>query len=364
MTDIAETGGDAATLPASIDHVRFVRRGPIGLATLTRPGALNALTLPMVRALAAQLALWAQDDGVLAVVLQGEGRAFCAGGDIRAVALAGKAERNGAGGEEALSRAFFREEYALNLAIAQFPKPFVSLIDGICMGGGMGLAVLGTHRIVTEKAAMAMPECRIGLYPDVGGGWFLSRCPGHTGEWAALTAAKLAPAEALHMGLATHMLPSDALPAFVDRLVAGASVSEALGPIYLPQEPSILLGYEPLIDRCFAGDSVEAIQEALSREADPFAAEQLAAMAPMSPTSLKVTLELIRRAEGLSLAQELAQEYNVTQAFLHGDEFYEGVRAALIDKDHHPRWSPATLGEVDAALVAAHFTPAADPLSL
>lgn len=357
-------GREAAPLPSSIEHVRFQRVGRIGIATLTRPQALNALTLPMVTALAAQLQDWAADDTVLAVVLAGEGRAFCAGGDIRAMALASRALQQGDDAAGAHIAAFFTTEYRLNYTLAQYPKPIVSLIDGICMGGGLGLSVHGSHRIVTEHGSMAMPECRIGFYPDVGGGWFLSRCPGRTGVWAGLTAARLGPAEALHMGLATHMLPHDGLPAFLTAVIDGASIGEALGPVYLPDAPSLLLGYQPMIDRCFDGATVEDIVAALEREADPFAAEQLAALQAMSPTSLKVTLELLQRAESLSLGQELELEYAVTHGFVHGHDFYEGVRAALIDKDHRPQWSPAALEAVDAALVARHFEPVAKGLGL
>ena len=334
------------------------RRGGLCLVTLHRPQALNALTLPMIDGLAALLAATARDPGVAAIAIRGSGeRAFCAGGDIRALS---EAQRAGS----SLTRVLDRHEYRLNREIAAFPKPYIALIDGIVMGGGVGVSLLGSHRVVGDRALFAMPETAIGFFPDVGAGWFLPRCPGRIGLYLGLTGARLGPADMVHAGLASQYVPSARLPALLDALPAAvatpggldaclAGFAEAAGPSPLAQRRTA-------IDRHFAGDSVEAILAALEAATEPWAAEAVAAMRQASPTSLKVTLRHLRSASA-DLAEVLRLEYRLSQHFVHDSDFFEGIRAAIIDKDRRPRWRPDRLEAVDEARVAGYFAPLAEP---
>lgn len=338
------------------EDILFERRGAIGLVTLNRPKALNALTLPMIRAFAARLDQWEADPGLRAVVMAGAGdRAFCAGGDIRAIHDAGKSG-------DALAQTFFREEYALNLRLHRSARPTVAILDGVTMGGGVGLSVHGSHRVATERLLFAMPETAIGLFPDVGGGYFLSRCPGGTGMFLALTGARLKAADALHVGMATHYVAAETAPALIDALARAdygdnphGAVNRVLAIFHAPAGDAPLLAHRVAIDRCFAAGSVEAILDALLADGGEWAKAQHATILTRSPTSLKITFRQIRAGAAMSLAEELAMEYRMTQACLAGADLYEGVRAVVIDKDNKPRWSPASLGQVDAALVERHF---------
>ncbi len=349
------------------DEVRFSTQGPLGLITMTRPKALNALTLGMIRQMAPQLAAWAGDPSVAAVVIEGEGeRAFCAGGDVRVVWEAGRQGQHQAGQAGLMTADFFREEYQLNRQIHAFPKPYVALIDGITMGGGVGLSVHGAVRLATERTLFAMPETAIGLFPDVGGSFFLPRLLGGIGLYLALTGARLKAADCLYSGIATHYAPAAELPKVFEALqgcdwrqvVSG--LNTALGAVTVaPAEEGTLAALRPAIDRCFLGkNSVEAVLAALAAEGSPWGQETLDLLAKRSPTSLRVSLEQLKRGAQLAFDDCMTMEYRMSQAAMRsGADFYEGIRAVLVDKDHAPKWNPATLAAVTPAMVDAFFAP-------
>lgn len=338
-------------------------RGRLGLLTLNRPGALNALSLPMVRDLTALLLHWATDPAVLAVVIRGAGRegrppAFCAGGDIRFFHQAALA------GDPCLED-FFTEEYALDHLIHAYAKPVIALMDGVTMGGGMGIAQGARLRIVTEHSKLAMPETNIGLFPDVGGGWFLARCPGHVGEYLALTGEVIGAADAIALGLADIEYPSDALPALIDRLAdpalgtAAALLDAAHGGALVPGETRIAALRE-LIDQHFSRATLKEIVVSLQADESDFARQTLAALHKRSPLMLAVTLEQVRRARHLSLADDLRMERNLVRHAFHlrpgtASETVEGIRALAVDKDHRPRWNPTHIDDVSDKMVAEFF---------
>jgi enoyl-CoA hydratase len=337
-----------------------------GLATITinRPQALNALTLDNYRRIDPALRAWAADPSVHAVVVRGAGdRAFCAGGDVRAVYEAGR----GISGDPSLTAVFFREEYELIRRIHHFPKPYIAIIDGITMGGGAGISVNGAYRIATERTMFAMPETGIGLFPDVGATRFLNRCPGHIGRYLGLTGARLNAADALYCGFATHAMQRDRIEALLDEFSSGEIPVEAvLSRFTAPPDPSPLASLQPAIDRCFAGDTVEAILEALAAEASAggahagWAAETRADLLIKSPTSLKITLRQLTIGQDYDLDAALALEYRITQHVMADHNFYEGIRAMLIDRDRNPHWRPASLAEVSENMVNVYFTPIGD----
>ncbi len=330
--------------------IRFAVEGGIAFVTLSRPKALNALTLEMIRAYYARLVPWASDPAIRAVVIEGEGgRAFCAGGDVRAIYDSVKTTPSD------LNRVFFWEEYHLNRLIHRLGKPHIALLDGVTMGGGLGLSVHGSYRLATERTLAAMPETGIGLFPDIGATWFLNRCPGKMGLYLALTGARGRAADALYVGLATHYASSAALDGFKRDLVAGTDVDAALRKIAADPGPAPLAQVRDAIDRTFAGDSVEAILAALEADGSDWAEETLKTLRSKSPTSMKVTFEQLRRGAGLSIEDVLAMEYRMTQAFMAAHDFFEGIRALLVDKDQSPKWQPPTLAEVTQADVARYF---------
>lgn len=336
-------------------EILFERRGAIGLVTLNRPKALNALSLNMVRLFDPQIRAWAADPDIQALVIQGAGeKAFCAGGDVVDLAKISKAERD-AGGPLETARSFFAEEYILNRLIKTFPKPYVALIDGISMGGGVGLSEHGTHRIVTERTMFAMPETGIGLYPDVGGTYFLSRLPGRVGVWLGLTGDRLKAADMLAIGAADAFVPFSSLDALLEELAAGVDVNQAISRYKGDAGPAKVSAMRETIDRCYGPDSVEGILAALEADGSEWAKGQLATLSRLSPSSLKVTLEALRRGAELDFDGCLRQELRLSLAFLHADDFYEGIRAVLIDKDKSPRWSPASLQDLSPADVASYF---------
>lgn len=336
-------------------EILFERRGAIGLVTLNRPKALNALTLGMIRLFDPQLREWAADPQVKAVVIQGAGeKAFCAGGDVVSLYEAGKAAREGRGDGAAI-RAFFSEEYVLNRLIKRLPKPYVALIDGISMGGGVGLSEHGTHRIVTERTLFAMPETGIGLYPDVGGTYFLPRLPGQVGTWLGLSGDRLKAADMLAVGAADAFVPSAKLEALLGNLADGVAPDEAVAAFREPAGEAPVSANRPAIDRCYAADTVEGILKALEAEGTEWAAGQIATLNRMSPTSLKVTLAAIRRGAKLDFDGCMKQELRLSLACLAGDDFYEGIRAVLVDKDRNPKWKPADLAGVGQTDVERHF---------
>ncbi len=320
------------------------REGVAGTLLMNRPRALNALDLPMIEAFAAAIPALRDDPAVRLVILEGAGgKAFCAGGDVRRIrelALAGDA----AGIE-----AFFAGEYGVNAGIAAFGKPWVSLIDGVCMGGGIGVSVHGSHRIVTEHALLAMPETAIALFPDVGTSFVLPRLPGALGAWLALTGARLRGAEAVEAGLATHFVKRDNLPALRAALLAGDVA--ALDRLAEAVPPGTIAAQRPAIDRCFDHPTLAEIQAALAAEDTDWARTQSAILARMSPTSMAVTLELLKRGATLDLAGCLAMELALTRAVTMHPDFAEGVRAVLVDKDNKPTWQPTP----DQATVTAMF---------
>jgi enoyl-CoA hydratase len=339
------------------DEVLISREGGVLLITLNRPKALNALSLPMIRLIYPALRAAADDPAVKMVLIEGAGdRAFCAGGDVRAVALATREPGN------PLPVEFFAEEYRLNHLIHVFPKPYVALVHGISMGGGVGLSVHGGFRVVTEDITFAMPETGIGLFPDVGGTWMLTRCPGRLGVYLGLTGARLDGPDAVYAGYATHLiLPQDRAAVRAALLAAApgdrAGVEEVLSRFGRLTQAAGLALRQPVIDRCFDRATVEEIIAALEADADPWAVEQAAVLRGKCPTSLKVTLKQIREGGGLPIADVLRREFRMTQRFMAAGDFYEGIRALLIDKDNQPRWTPATLEEVTADMVASYFAP-------
>ncbi|MEQ8333033.1 enoyl-CoA hydratase/isomerase family protein [Nisaea sp.] len=345
------------------DDVRFEVQGAIGCITLDRQRALNSLTLDMIRAMQAQLDAWAEDPKVGAILIEGAGeKAFCAGGDVVAVRRS-RLEEGDTGKPTKLMLDFFGEEYRLNRSIAEYPKPYVALLDGVTMGGGVGISVHGTFRVATERTLFAMPETGIGLFPDVGGGWFLPRCPGELGTYLALTGAPVKAADCLYIEAATHYMPSGSLPALRKALLELDLSGDAAGRIaVLLSEHAVSAGEAPLarhravIDKAFAFDRIEEILAALNDDAGSFGEETAALLAHRSPTSLKVTLEMVRRgARCASLAEDLEMEFTMVQSFLVADDFFEGVRALLVDKDRTPKWSPASLAAVTPEAVAAYF---------
>ncbi len=338
------------------DEILFERRGAAGLITLNRPQALNAVTHAMVRALRAQLDAWGADPAITRVVIKAAGaRAFSAGGDIRALYDLGQAGRRA----EALQ--FWRDEYPLNVAIKNFRKPYVALIDGLVMGGGVGVSVHGSHRVAGDRYTFAMPEVGIGFFPDVGATWFLPRLPGELGTFCALTGERFNSADAVAAGLATHRIPSARFDALLDGLTGTVSVDALLAAFAEPAGEGAIVARRAAIDRLFAGDSVEGILAALDREAAAggadaeWAAKTAATMRTKSPLSLKLALAQVRRGKAWDFETCMRAEFRIVSRIIEAHDFYEGVRAVIVDKDNKPRWQPATLAAVSEAEVERHF---------
>jgi enoyl-CoA hydratase len=327
--------------------------GDIGWITLNRPRALNALSLFMIRKLSRLLKEWEEISSLKAVVIEGAGeKAFCAGGDVRAVYNAKKE------GHPQMCDAFFREEYTLNAYIHSYPKPYISLIDGIAMGGGLGVSINGSHRLVTERALLAMPETGIGFFPDVGATTFLTKAPGKTALYLGLTGARLKTSCALWSGLGTHFIPAAALPAFKKDLSNG--LEEALRIHCRPfLEKGFLEKHKTDIETHFSHASVEDIFESLSRDDSPFAKETLTALKTKSPTSLKVVFRQLTEAAS-TFEERMKTEFRLSQRFVEGHDFFEGVRAVLVHKDGTPLWKPATLEQVTQETVKHYFAPLGD----
>lgn len=335
------------------DEVLLSQDGALGRITLNRPKALNALTLTMVRAMDAQLRAWATDPSIKAVVVEGSGdRAFCAGGDIRALYESGKS-----GQSYAID--FYREEYVLNTLIKRFPKPYIALIRGIVMGGGVGVSVHGSHRIAGEGIVFAMPETGIGLFPDVGGTYFLPRCPGEIGMYLGLTGARLNAGGAVYAGIATSHVPVSRWPELIEAL-RPAGDARVLEEFAVSPGPAELDANRAHIDRAFSAKSVEEILERLDAMASPFGADSSKTLRSKSPTSLKVVFAQIRAGAGRDFEDCMRLEFRLTNRFMRGHDFYEGVRAAIIDKDQAPNWSPRDLAGVSQADVERYFAPLPD----
>ncbi len=339
-----------------MDDVLFDRIGSAAVVRLNRPKVLNSLNLSMTLAIRAALADFAEDPSVSCVIVKGEGeRGLCAGGDIRAIYALGQAK------DPEVTR-FWREEFPVNYTISRYPKPYVALMDGIVMGGGVGIASHGGHRVVTERTKLAMPETGIGYAPDVGATWLLPKAPGEAGTWMGLTGETVDAADAIFAGLADRHVPSVRLGELVKALGlidADASDDDVRGVIdrfATPPGESRLAAHADLIDRAFAFDTLEEIVAALEKEEGDFARETLAVIARRSPTSLKLTLRLLRLGRrSSSLVECLEREFTVASEILRQHDFYEGVRAALVDKDRNPRWRPATLSAVEDADLDRYF---------
>lgn len=349
----------------SAPNILFDRRGTAGLVTLNRPHALNAVSHAMVRALTQRLAEWQHDGAVTRVViLANGGRAFSAGGDLRGLYELGRAGRY----DEALE--FFREEYALNTCIKSYRKPYVALIDGIVMGGGAGVSIHGSHRVAGDRFAFAMPEAGIGFFPDIGATWFLTRMPGELGTYCALTGERLNAADGVAAGIATHRVGAGRLPELTEALCGAIPVDAALGAFAQSAGEGPVVARRPAIDRLFKGDRIEDILAALDQEADAggthadFARMTAALIRTKSPLSLKVTLRQLRLGRSLDFEECMRTEFRIVSRVMRGHDFYEGIRAVIIDKNQAPRWQPSTLEAVSEAEVERHFAPLARELDL
>jgi len=332
----------------------------VGVITLNRAKALNALNLNMVRLMQPQLEQW-KAEGIGLILIKGVGgKAFCAGGDIRSLT-----DSVASGGT--LHEEFFKEEYILNHTIATLPIPYVAFINGITMGGGVGLSVHGRFRLATEKTLFAMPETGIGLIPDVGGGFFLPRLQGQLGMFLALTGFRLKGRDVQRAGVATHFCESSKMPEVEQELMSLANPSDKAVAAVLDahhsackldeDKPFVLQEHIATIDDAFAASTVEQILQNLENNGSPWALKQVETIRKMSPTSLKISLEQLRRGANLSLADVLTMEYRLSQSCMHDHDFTEGVRAVLVDKDNSPSWKPTTLAEVTQDTIEDYFKP-------
>ncbi len=345
-------------MDVSASEIIFEKRGAAGVITLNRPRALNAVTYGMVLALSAQLKAWADDDSITRVVIAAAGeRAFSAGGDIRHLYDLGVA------GRQAEALQFWRDEYPLNVLIKNYRKPYVALIDGIVMGGGVGISVHGSHRVAGDRFSFAMPEVGIGFFPDVGATWFLPRLPGELGAYCALTGERLNAADGVAAGVATHYVPSARHPDLLERLTGTAPVDATLAAFAEPAGEGPIMARRATIDWLFAHDSVEEILVALDQEAAAagpdaeWVAKTAATMRTKSPLSLKIALQQMRRGKGWDFETCMRAEFRIVSRIIEGHDFYEGVRAVIVDKDNKPLWDPATLAAVSDDEVAHYFEP-------
>jgi len=321
-------------------HVKVEKRGALGLLTLNRPQALNALTHGMILSLLTQLEAWAADASIKAVAIRGEGeRAFCAGGDIRAVQQAAAAGKDD--GADLL-----RDEYRMNALIGSYPKPYIAMIHGICMGGGAGVSVHGSHRLADASLDFAMPETGIGFIPDVGSSHFLSRLPDEIGMYLGLTGTRIGLADALDAGLMTHAIDRQDFDTVIARFSGGQPVDEAISGLVRKPPHGPLQAHRRRIAAIFSAASLEGVLERLDRDGGDFARDTAQLIRTRSPTSLKLVFRELREARALDLRQSLAMEYRLAVRALNSHDFREGVRAALIDKDRNPKWQPSSLAAV------------------
>lgn len=338
------------------EDLLFTQEGQLGLITLNRPDALNALTLTMILAMQRQLSLWKEDERIRAVVVQAApGNAFCAGGDIRALYFSGRLN-------DSEQMQFFWHEYRLNHFIHHLGKPYISLIDGMVMGGGVGISLHGSHPVACDHFVFAMPETSIGFFPDIGASYLLTRCPGHLGTYLGLTGNRLGPHDAVKAGLVKKVMSSGHIPALLKTLQqadlsvdASKAVDQCLHEYAASAPDSEPSQIKPAINVCFAHPSVEMIKASLQDQEGVWPVSIENALSQKSPLSLKVTLEQLHRAKGLTLAECLQMDYTLVSHFMHGKDFYEGVRALLIDKDKNPHWNPDSLDLVSETMVANYF---------
>ncbi|APR54092.1 enoyl-CoA hydratase/isomerase family protein [Sphingomonas koreensis] len=327
--------------------------GQVGRIRLNRPKAIHALNTGMCAAILDALISWRDDTAVEAVMIDhAEGRGFCAGGDIRMIAESGA-------GDGSAARDFFRVEYRMNHALFTYAKPVVAFMDGITMGGGVGISQPAKYRVATENTKLAMPETGIGLFPDVGGGWYLSRLAGRTGQYLALTGYRLDGAECLALGLASHYLHSEALEDAKARIIADPQAIDAvLDALSSPTPDARILAHRGAIDRLFASDRLEDVLAALEADGGEWAAQQLATLRTKSPQTMKVSLKLLLDGKTMpTFEDEMRQEFAVGSHVVQRHDFIEGVRALIIDKDNAPKWNPANVEEVSDHLIDQIFAP-------
>jgi len=343
---------EAKDIGSGEDEILFHHQDHAGIITLNRPRALNALNLNMVRRMDRQLRDWADDGAVRHVIIQATpGRAFCAGGDIRAI-YDWKKENN----PDLL--AFYYEEYRLNHMIKRYAKPYIALIDGIVMGGGVGLSVHGQARIIGNNALFAMPETGIGFFPDVGGSYFLPRCPGQSGFYLGLTGARIKSADMLWAGIATHHVSSDVLSGLCDRLAAAENVDGVIASLgKSAHQKSELSDVSGEIDDVFSRLTMAEILAALDASGSEFAQNTAKTLAAKAPASLCVVLRQLREGGDLSFEDCMAMEYRLVSRFVDEHDLFEGIRAVVVEKDGAPKWRPGNLGAVTAAMVDSYFAP-------
>jgi len=331
-------------------EVLVERRGRLGLLTLNRPRAINALTHGMVTAIAAALDEWRDDPGIATVAVVGSGdRGLCAGGDV--VSLYHDARENEGRG----AAAFWTDEYRMNLAISEYPKPYVAVQDGIVLGGGVGVSAHGSHRVVTERTRIGFPETTIGFIPDVGASWLLSRAPGWLGARLALSSESVGAADAILVGFSDSYIPSDRIPDLL-RALETEDATTAVALLAAEPAPGVLAAQRDWTDDAFAADTVPGILDRLRASGVPEASALADTIARKSPIALAVALESVRRAAGLpGLAAALVEEYRVSRHAAQSHDFVEGIRAQLVDKDRDPHWEPVRLDDVSAADVDAYF---------
>jgi enoyl-CoA hydratase/carnithine racemase len=348
-------------------EILFEVKNGLGVMTLNRPKVLNSLSYNIILEMERMMPLWEKDPAIKAVVLRGGGdRAFCAGGDVAGLYREMRDDPNGT-----VRRDFFRDEYIVNRRIYRFAKPWISLIDGIDMGGGVGLSVHGSHSVASEKFLFAMPETTIGLFPDVGGGYFLTRLPGALGTFLALSSHRLKAADALWAGIVDAFVPS----AKMNDLEAALGAADLSGPDAnkkvdrvigtFSEDPGVptLPAMMPDIDRCFSAESVLEIVARLKKHDGEWATKQLAALMKLSPLSMAITIEQLKRCANRSFEDSMTIEYRMSQRCMQkGHDFFEGVRALLIDKDQKPKWNPPTIEGVTQAMVEEHFKPVSNDL--
>ena len=323
--------------------------------TLSRPQVLNALNIDMIRAMATNISIWKNSSDVSAVVIEGEGdKAFCAGGDV--VGIYHARESNPRLGED-----FFKEEYILNTEIKNFSKPWIALLDGVSMGGGLGLAVHGSHRIVTEKVIAGMPETSIGLFPDVGGGYFLSRLKGQVGLFIALTCYRLNAEDCIYSGIATNYVKHSDISTIVKNInkigknINHGYISEILLPYEIPVKNAPLSKIMDKINWHFKHDNIGLIFASLKATGEEWEENILKILSEKSPTSLAITIKQIRDSKNMSFTDCMIMEYRMSQACMKGHDFYEGVRANLVDKDRNPKWFPESINKVNISIINSHF---------
>jgi len=338
------------------DDVLISVDGRVGRLSLNRPKAIHALNLAMCEAMIDALLKWRDDAAVEAVIIDhSEGRGFCAGGDIRMLATSGAKD-----GKEA--RRFFHTEYRLNHLLFTYPKPVIAFMDGITMGGGVGISQPATFRVATEHTRFAMPETGIGLFPDVGGGWYLPRLEGRVGVFLALTGARLDGAECLALGLATHYLPSEKLAEAKERIAAHPDrIGGVLGELSVTAPPATITQHIDKINRLFASDTYEDILAALEADGGEWAEKELDALRTKSPQTCKVALRQLKEGgEMHDFAAQMTQEYAIGSRVVQMHDFLEGVRALIVDKDNSPKWDPPTAEAVTDDWIAAIFAPLPD----